>query len=258
MTFGAVAAGRRTVLQTLNPLVSVLVIAIVAVAMIVTLSPWASVIMIIAELPLLLLARLSPREWAMRAWPLAGALAGIIVANLLFTDLRSGVTLIQTGPIWITSDGLAAAAAVALRLLALAIPGVVLFARIDPTDLADALVTQWRAKPRIAVGSLAALRMAPLVLGDLRQSRAARRTRGLIGRNPLQAVGLFVGSLSAVLVAAVRRATRLSAAMDSRGFDSGVRRTVARESRWRRRDTLVTVGYLLVAVLSVAVGIAAR
>lgn len=258
MSFGGLVTRRRTVLQSLNPLVSLLVIAAVAIAMIITLSPWASLIMIIAELPLLVLARLSLREWAMRAWPLASALVGIMIANLLFTDLRSGVTLVQAGPIWITSDGLTAAAGVALRLLALAIPGVVLFARLDPTDLADALVTHWRARPRIAVGSLAALRMAPLVLSDLRQSYAARRTRGLIGRNPLQAVGLFVGSLSAVLVTAVRRATRLSAAMDSRGFDSGVRRTVARESRWRRRDWLVTFGYLLVAALSVVVGIVTR
>lgn len=254
MTFDVVGTRRSTVLGRLNPLVSVLVIAIVAGAMIITLSPWAALIMIIAELPLLLLARLSPIQWAMRAWPLASALVGIMIANLLFTDLRTGATVLHSGPIWITTGGLAAAGSVALRLLVLAIPGVVLFARLDPTDLADALVTHWRARPRIAVGSLAALRMAPLVLSDLRQSYAARRTRGLIGRNPLQAVGLFVGTLSAVLVAAVRRATRLSMAMDSRGFDSGIRRTVARDSQWRIRDTMVVVGYLAVAVLSVVVG----
>lgn len=260
MTFGALGAStetRRTVLAGLNPLVSLLVIAIVGGAVIATVSPLTMLIMIIAELPLLVLARLSPRQWALRAWPLASALAGIMIANLLFTDLRSGATLLHVGPVWVTADGLAAAGGVALRLLVLAIPGVVLFARLDPTDLADALITHWHARPRIAIGSLAALRMAPLVLTDLRQSYAARRTRGLIGRNPLRAIGLFVGSLSAVLVAAVRRATRLSLAMDSRGFDSGVRRTLARESRWRRRDTVVTVGYLAVAVVAVAVGVLA-
>lgn len=245
---------RRTLLATLNPLVSVLVIAIVAVAMIITLSGRAGLIMIVAELPLIALAGMRPRQWLIRGVPLASALLGILVANLLFTDIRTGATILHAGPLWVTADGLAAAAEIVLRLLALAIPGIVLFGRLDPTDLADALITHWHARPRIAIGSLAALRMAPLVLADLQQSYAARRTRGLIGRNPVQAIGLFVGTLSAVLVSTVRRATRLSVAMDSRGFDSGVPRTVARRSRWRSRDTVVVLGYLIIAAAAVGVG----
>ncbi|HEY9291775.1 MAG TPA: energy-coupling factor transporter transmembrane component T [Microlunatus sp.] len=253
--FPMLAAQRRTPLDTLNPLVTLVLIGIVASTMIATFSSTTALIMIIAELPLILLARLSARAWAWRAWPLALALIGIMIANLLFTDIHTGNTLLHVGAVWITTDGLAAAGSVALRLLVLAIPSVVLFARLDPTELADALVTHWHARPRMALGSLAALRMAPLVLIDLRQSHAARRTRGLIGRNPLLAIPMALSSVSMVLVAAIRRATRLSAAMDSRGFDSGVPRTLARVSRWRVRDTLVSLGYLAAAVVAVLAGI---
>lgn len=238
-------------LQRLNPLVALLVIGIVALAMIISFDPVSALIMIAAELPLVVLARLSTRAWLGRIWPLAAGLVGIMIANLLFTDLRSGQTLVHWGALWITSGGLAAAGAVALRLLALAIPGIVLFARLDPTDLSDALITHWHARPRIAVGSLAALRLAPLVLADLRQSYAARRTRGLVGRNPATALPMLLGTLAAVLVTTVRRASRLSVAMDSRGFDSGGPRTLARESRWRRLDTTVVLAYLAGAVVAV-------
>lgn len=248
----------RSPLTTLNPLVGLVVVGIVAVVTIVSFDPWAVLIILVAELPLLPLARIGARGWLLRAWPLAAGLAGIMIANLIFTGDHPGRPLLAYGPLLITTGSLGAAGVVALRLLVLAIPGIVLFARLDPTALADALITHWHAGPRIAVGSLAAMRMAPLVVGDLRQSYAARRTRGLISRNPLAAVPLVLGSLTAVLVTTVRRATRLSVAMDSRGFDSGLPRTLARESVWRRRDTLVIIGYAVAGLLALGVTLLGR
>jgi energy-coupling factor transport system permease protein len=208
-------------------------------------------IVLLAELPLILLARLSLRAWLIRGVPLVFMLAGIMITNLLFTDVHTGTTVLQWADLQVTTGGIAATAAVAFRLLVLAIPGIVLLARIDPTDVSDALITHWRANPRMAVGSLAAMRMAPLVLADLRQSYAARRTRGVVSRNPLVAVPTLFGTMSSVMVTAIRRATRLSLAMDSRGFDSGVDRTLARRSRWRRRDWFVVIGYLITGLLAV-------
>lgn len=243
----------RSPLSTLNPLVGLVVIAIIAVVIIVSVDPVAMLIIFAAELPLLALARIPARGWLVRGWPLAAGLAGIMIANLLFTGDHSGRTLLATGPLLITTGSLGMAGVVALRLLVLAIPGIVLFSRLDPTALSDALIIHWHAGPRVAVGSLAALRMTPLVVADLRQSYAARRTRGLISRNPLAMAPVIFGSLTTVLVTTVRRATRLSVAMDSRGFDSGVPRTLARVSLWRRRDTFVIIGYALAGIAALAV-----
>jgi len=248
--FGPLSADRGP-LAGLSPLVGPVVIAIIGVVIIVSFDPAAVSIMLVAELPLLALARIPARGWLLRGLPLAAGLAGIMIANLLFTAVHSGRTLLAAGPLLITTSGLAAAALVALRLLVLAIPGIVFFARLDPTSLSDALIIHWHAGPRIAVGSLAALRMTPLVLTDLRQSYAARRTRGFISRNPVAMAPVIFGSLTTVLVTTVRRATRLSLAMDSRGFDSGVPRTLARVSPWRRRDTAVVLGYALAGVAAV-------
>lgn len=241
----------RSPLATLNPLVALLVVLIVAVAMIISLHPLSAGIVLAAESVLIVTAGLPMRQWLLRSIPLGLALTGIMIANLLFSD-AGGELLIDVGVIRISSGSVAGAVAVALRLLALALPGIAVFAAIDPTELADALITHWHANPRIAVGSLAAVRMTPLVVDDLRQSYAARRTRGVISRNPFRAAITLFRMVASVLITTIRRATRLSVAMDARGFDAGLPRTTARISRWRLRDTGAIVACFTVCVIAVA------
>lgn len=246
-----ITQARRSPLASLNPLVGFLVVLIVAVTMTISLHPLSAGIVLAAETVLVVVARLPLRRLLFRSLPLGVALLGIVAANLLFSE-PNGRVLVDSPVIQITSGSLTDALTVGLRLLALALPGVVWLAGIDPTELSDALITQWHANPRIAVGSLAAVRMTPLVVADLRQSYAARRTRGLVSRNPLDATAMIVGAVTAVLVAAIRRATRLSVAMDARGFDAGLPRTLARVSRWRVRDTAVVMGSAVICVGAVA------
>lgn len=240
----------RSPLATLNPLVALLVVLIVAVGMILSLHPLSAGIVLDAESVLIATAGLPMRQWLLRSIPLGLALIGIMIANLLFSN-AGGAVLVHVGVIEISSGALAGAVAVALRLLALALPGIAMFAAIDPTELADALITHWHANPRIAVGSLAAVRMTPLVIGDLGQTYAARRTRGVISRNPVLAVIMMFQMVASVLITTIRRATRLSAAMDARGFDAGIPRTIARISRWRLRDTVAIAACLAVCGIAV-------
>ena len=87
----------------------------------------------------------------------------------------------------------------------------------------------------------------------------ARRARGIdAGRSPLRAVRLFFSQVFGILVVAIRRGTRLATAMDARGFDSGLPRTVARQQRIGTADivlVMTAVGVCVGAVLfSVAAG----
>src|SRR5207244_3854930 len=122
--------------------------------------------------------------------------------------------------------------ALALRVLAVAVPGVLVFATTDPTDLADSLVQNVRLPVRFAIGALAAFRLMPLLHDEWRLLTLARRARGVdAGRNPLVKVRLFASLTFALLVGAIRRGTRLAVAMDARGFDSGATRTAVRVQR---------------------------
>ena len=58
-------------------------------------------------------------------------------------------------PLEITTGTLDTALGLSIRLLALALPGVIAFATTDPTDLADGLIQHVRVPPRFAIGALA-------------------------------------------------------------------------------------------------------
>jgi energy-coupling factor transport system permease protein len=157
----------------------------------------------------------------------------------------------------VTSGVLVTSLALALRILAVALPGLIVFATTDPTDLADALIQNVRASPRFAIGALAALRLVPLLGQEWRLLTLARRARGVdAGRNPLARLRLFASTGFALLVGAIRHGTRLAVAMDARGFDSGAPRTVARRQRFGGADAGLVVGAAALAATALAVSVA--
>ncbi|MGQ4271265.1 energy-coupling factor transporter transmembrane component T family protein [Nocardiopsis changdeensis] len=153
-------------------------------------------------------------------------------------------------------EGLEGAVGAAVRLLAIALPGLLAAAGSDPTDMADGLVQRLRVPERPAMGVLAALRLVPLLADQWRTITLARRARGLeAGRNPVRMVALFFGRMFALLVRAIRTGTLMATAMDARAFGTG-RRSHARHSRWRTADTLLPLGALL--LLAAAYTLSAR
>jgi energy-coupling factor transport system permease protein len=148
------------------------------------------------------------------------------------------------------SADLAAGSVTAARLLAIALPGVVAFATIDPVDLTDALVQQLRVPPRFGYGALAALRLLPLLTQDWRSQTLAARARGVAPRGGINWARALAHRVLGLLVTAVRRATRLALALDARGFD-GAKRATARPSAWTRTDTAWVATSCLAAALIV-------
>ncbi|MBD0291968.1 MAG: energy-coupling factor transporter transmembrane protein EcfT [Jiangellaceae bacterium] len=180
-----------------------------------------------------------------RGWVLLVSATGLGLTTLLFGDSQQP---------WLT------AVTVTVRVLAIALPGVIVMLTIDPTDLADSLVQNTRVPARFAYAALAALRLLPLLAVEWTTIKLARRARGVdAGRNPVRHAQQFAGTVFTLLVGAMRRGTRLALAMDARGFDSTGPRTVARTQRVRRSDfALIAGSVLLVAaafVLSTALGI---
>jgi len=233
---------RPVPLSGINPVAQLTGILVVLPVLLVSGDLLTPLLLLAAELCLFPAAGLTtPRVILARTWPLLLGAAGVAWVNVLFGDDGNG---------WL--DG----AAVAVRVLALALPGVLLVASTDPVRLADALTVHWRVSTRFAYGALAALRLVPLLAAEWQTIRLARRARGVAaGRNPLAALRLFAGTAFALLVGAVRRGGRLALAMDARGFDSGLRRTNARGSVWRPVDTVFVVATLVVCAAVLGVGV---
>jgi energy-coupling factor transport system permease protein len=228
-------------LGRINPVAQLTAIMVVTLVLLASLDAVTPTVVLAAELCLFPAAGLtSPRTIWRRTWPVLVSAAGVGVVNVLLSEDASA----------------GAGVALALRVVGLALPGVLLVAATDPVRLADALTVHWRVSPRFAYGALAALRLVPLLVTEFESVRLARRTRGVEGgRNPVVHARLFAGMAFTLLVGALRRGSRLATAMDARGFDSGVVRTNARGSHLHARDVAFVIGTLVVCATAVTLSV---
>jgi len=180
--------------------------------------------------------------FARRLLPLLSAAVGIAAFNTVFAANATGV---------------AGGAAAALRLVGISVAGILAVATIDPTDLADALIQHLRASPRFVLGALAAWRLAPLFGQEWVTLGLARRARGIEAESGVGRLTSFPGRTFGLLVGAIRRATRLALAMDTRGFGRRRCRTLARPRPIRAYDLAVLAAAILVAAGATGVSIAA-
>ena len=199
---------------------------------------------------------LGPRALWRRGWVLvvAAVPAGLVTALL---GVDSGAVLVGSGPLDVTAGSATAGLAVVLRLLAIGLPGVVLLATTDPTDLADSLAQDLHLPHRFVLSALAAMRLFGVLAQEWTALGQARRARGLGDEGLLGRARTAAAQLFALLVLAVRRATVLATAMEARGFGAGTHRTWARPSRVAATDVAVVLGGVAVAVVATAAGVAA-
>lgn len=212
--------------------------------------PVTPAILLTGEAIALLLTGLRPADLARLIGPLLIAAAILGALN----GLLAGPVPTPTGD---APDRWAVGLGLGLRIAAIALAGILALATTDPTDLAAGLVGHFRVPPRLAIGALAALRLIPVLAAEWGTITLARRARGVdAGRNPLAAARLAGGALVTLLVSAIRRSTRLALAMDARGFDSHLPRTLARPPRMRGADWLLLTAAATLGAGAVAISVA--
>jgi energy-coupling factor transport system permease protein len=240
-----------------NPVAKIGAALVLMVALFASLDAVTALVILAGLVATLRASGIRPRILLRRAWPIGLAAASIGVLNVLFAAEQLGPSAVTVGTVHIGADTLVAGVGLALRLLAIAVAGLLATATTDPTDLADALIQQLRVSPRFAIGSLAALRLVPLLAREWQTIAMARRARGVdAGRNPVAAVRLFAGQLLALLIGAVRRGSRLAMAMEARGFGALPSRTAARPMRMTRGDWSWVAGAALLAGAGIGVSLA--
>lgn len=142
------------------------------------------------------------------------------------------------------------------KILVLALPGVVVAAFIDPMRFGDALAQNLRLPARFVGAFTASLTRFDRLGETWDQLQRTRRIRGFgPSRNPLARAAAVAPLTFGLLVAAMRGATQLSLAMDSRGFATAQRRTWAMPSPWRPADSAIV---LLAVLVTIALPLALR
>lgn len=248
----------RAPLARLNPVTKLAVALVLSVALLITVDPVTAGIILAVELVVLPLTGLGARALGLRLGVLLMLSTSVTVVNAVAADAGGGL-LLAAGPFELTRDASLAGVSAGLRVYAVALPGVVLLSTTDPTDLADALAQRLHLPHRFVLGALAAVRLLTVLSEEWHSLARARRARGLAaGGSPVAALGSFPGQVFALLVAAIRRATRLALAMEARGLGVRPQRTWARPSPFTALDAVVVTATLALAggatALAVALG----
>jgi energy-coupling factor transport system permease protein len=237
---------------TVNPVAKIAALVPLTLGLLVSLDWVSATVGIVGELLLFAAAGLRSRALWLRTLPvwLAAPLAGLTMA---LYGQASGATYLRLGFVHVTDGSLAIGLATMLRLVAVALPAVVLFATIDPTDLADGLAQRVRLPSRFVLGALAGLRLVGLFVHDWRSLELARRARGVADSGRLRRL---LGQALALLVLAIRRGTKLATAMEARGFDGPGERTWARPSPFGAAELVTIACGLLLGAACVAAALA--
>ncbi len=225
---------------------------LIALPLVLSIDVVSAAVALLLEIPLLLLAGLSAREfWTRTAvlW-IAAPLGALTIA---LYGVTSGTVYLEWFVVRVSDGSLALAAATAVRVLAIGLPAVVLFVTVDPTDLADDLAQRVRLPVRFVIGALAGMRMLGLLADDWRQLALARRARGVADQGRVRRV---FGMAFALFVLAIRRGSSLATAMEARGFGGAGARTFARASRWTPADTALVVVAAVIPTLAITVAVA--
>jgi energy-coupling factor transport system permease protein len=239
-------------MTTINPVSKLAASIVIAIALLLSLDWVSATVALGLEVVLFPFAGLGPRRLVLRLLPVlsAAVLTGLLI---VVYGKAAGRSYFHVLLLDVTDGSLSLALATAVRILAVAVPAVVLFATVDPTDLADGLGQVLRLPSRFVLGALGALRLSGLFAEDWRSLELARRARGIADRGRLRRVG---GQAFALLVLSIRRGSKLATAMEARGFGHSAARTWARPSHFGGREWALIAVAVVIACTAVGVAMA--
>ena len=219
-------------LGTINPVARLLASVLLATVLLISVDVVTAAVALALEILAIAALRVDVHAVFRFTWVIlvAAPLSGL---TAILYGSTSGTVYAQWWWVTISQGSMTLGLAMTLRGLSIAVPSLVMFYAIDPTDLADGLEQILRLPSRFVVGGLAGMRLFGLLVEDWRALGASLRSRGLGDAGRLRRLA---SQSFALLVLSIRRATKLSTAMEARAFGGRQQRTWARRSRMGRPE----------------------
>jgi energy-coupling factor transport system permease protein len=218
--------------------------AVPALVVVWSVDPWTPILM---GVPLiLLLASLTtgvisrPSTTALTVLIITVATAGF--ASLLY-GIPGGVVYLDWGYMTVSDRSIEIAASAMLRIAVIALPAMLVGGAISAHEFLATCAVRRIVPDRVALATLIALRLGPVISSDLDETRQARRANG-------RSASLFAVALT-TLVVAIRRAIRMSDVAEIRGF-SRPNRTWSVYRRLEFIDWVVVIGSVVIGIAAMA------
>jgi len=162
------------------------------------------------------------------------------IASLLYGTDR-GTELFQWGFMHVSEGSIVTSSAAMLRIVVIALPALLVAGAISAHEVLATCAVKRILPDRVALATLIALRLIPVISADLDETRQARRANG-------RAYKPFAVALT-TLVIAIRRAVRMSDVAEIRGF-SRSNRTWSVYRALGIRDWILITGSIAIGVAS--------
>lgn len=248
---GSGAVGRAPLGERLNPVAAIAASLVPALLLVTTLDVVSAAVALSLQLLLIPLLGIPAGTLLRRTAPVLIA-APIAATTVVLYGRTSGTVYVEFLLVRISDGSLELALATLLRILAIGIPAIALFARPDATRLGDALGQNLRLPSRFVLGGVAALRLLTVLRDDARLLERARRARGIGDRGRVRRA---LGLVFSLLVLSIRRGSALAIGMEARGVGAPGPRTWVRPSPWRASDSVVVAVGITISVVAVTAAV---
>ena len=250
-----------SLIHRIDPRAKMIALFLMIAAIFIPKSWWAFMVVGIAVLIVLLLARIGIRMVVQSFKPMILMMLFLLLINSL--TIKTGEVLVTFGTFSIYSDAVFNTLFVIVRLLLMISLTTILTATTKPLDLT--LAIEWLLKPfeimhfpthEIAMMVSIALRFIPTIIEETMRIMNAQKSRGVDFENgPLsKKIAAILSLIVPLFSVAFERAYDLADAMEARGYVPGAKRTRYHVLRFRFLDIV----YIFMAVLVMSFSIASR
>ena len=170
---------------------------------------------------------------------------------------RGETTWFRWGLIHITEESFYRGIHLGLRALCMAASGLLFSLTTKPAELFYSLMQQMRLPHKYAYSFLAGLRMVPIVFEEFMIRRQALRIRGGPYKKGIARLYDSIHRYAIPLLAqSIRRAQRISVAMQAKRFLPGRKRTYYYKIGLGKEDAYMVLMFIIIFALSFAIGLA--
>lgn len=236
---------RDTIFHRMDPRAKMLMLLGWFVVAFLFLSPWANLLILVAELLMVTVAK---------AWPNVRRFSLLLAIILVATTIMFG--LVHPGETtligFIEVESVVYGVTIGLRVVALIVAGLVFLSTTNNEELLIGLV-RLKVPYRFAFALSTALRLVPTVLGTAQVIMQAQRSRGLdIDRgNIFRRLKNMSPIVIPVFISTIRSTQVFGMALESKGFGAYPTRTYLLDPRIRGRDVVTILTLVLLVALAV-------
>ncbi|MBB6450299.1 energy-coupling factor transport system permease protein [Geomicrobium halophilum] len=231
-------------LQQVNPLAKLIALLVVIAAMIFVFDPWTPFLLwVVSVLMLHLLGGIPVKFITLISIPFMLFGLTFVWINAVFPAERGELILFSLFGLPIALENIQTGLSLGFRSLVFGTWSLLFVLTTSPTIFLHSLIQNGKLSPRFGYGIMAAYRLIPVFKNEWQQLKLAHRIRGLGEKGGL--IGRYRQMKRyaiPLLASAIRKASRLAIAMESKGFDGSRNRTYYRVIRWSSKDAFFAMG----------------